>query len=236
MRTLLIVAVLFISLPAFTQWKDFIISVRGDTLNRVDMSGKRQGPWVIHVDELRGEPGYDEQGYFENDLKVGKWVRFSPMGDKIAEESYRWGYLDGRSKYYNLTGSLIREESWRAFEPGKAFDTVDVVDPNDPSKIKNRVVVKVDGKTMRHGLWKYYDPDWGTIYKTEQWFMDSVKSGKDLEGEELAVDDDLKPINVAGSKDKDKKESPKPQAILDYEKKNSGKKKTNVRDGKTGGN
>ena len=53
------VFLLFISVQSFGQWKDFIISVRGDTLNRVDMKGKKQGPWVIHVDELRGEPGYE---------------------------------------------------------------------------------------------------------------------------------------------------------------------------------
>lgn len=235
MRILLIFVGLISGYVASAQWKDFMISVRGDTLNRVDMSGKRQGPWVVHVDALRGEQGYDEQGYYEDDLKVGKWVRFSLMGDKIAEESYRWGYLDGRSKYYNHTGSLIREESWRAFEPGKAFDTVDVVDPTDPSRIKNRVVVKVDGKTMRHGEWKYYDADWGTVYKTEQWFMDSLKTGKDPDAPAAEVEDDLKPIDVGGNK-KDKNESKKPQAILDYEKKNSGKKKVNVRDGRTGGN
>ena len=63
---------LLVSFQSFGQWKDFIISVRGDTLNRVDMQGKKQGPWVIHVDELRGEPGYDEQGYFVDDKRDGK--------------------------------------------------------------------------------------------------------------------------------------------------------------------
>lgn len=76
---------LFISMNGFSQWKSFIISVRGDTLNRVDMNGKKQGPWVIHRDELRGEPGFDEQGYYVDDRKEGLWQRFSLMGDKIAE-------------------------------------------------------------------------------------------------------------------------------------------------------
>ena len=39
---------LFISLNGFGQWKSYIISVKGDTLNRVDMNGKKQGPWFIH--------------------------------------------------------------------------------------------------------------------------------------------------------------------------------------------
>src|SRR5688572_30482493 len=100
----LFVLFLLISMNGFGQkWKDYMISVRGDTINRIDMEGKKQGPWVIHIEALRGEPGYDEQGYFVNDKKDGLWIRFSPMGDKIAEENYRWGSLDGKCRYYNLT-------------------------------------------------------------------------------------------------------------------------------------
>ncbi|MBK8310653.1 MAG: hypothetical protein IPL04_06875 [Chitinophagaceae bacterium] len=62
---------LFISTSGFGQWKDYIISVRGDTLNRVDLKGLKQGPWIIKVADLRGERGYDTEGYFENDLKEG---------------------------------------------------------------------------------------------------------------------------------------------------------------------
>jgi len=56
---------ILVSLDSFAQWKDYSISVKGDTINRVDMKGKKQGPWAIHVDELRGERGYEEEGYFE---------------------------------------------------------------------------------------------------------------------------------------------------------------------------
>lgn len=213
------------------QWKSYIISVRGDTLNRLDMDGKKQGPWVIKMEALRGEPGYEEQGYFENDFKVGRWVRFSLMGDKLAEENYRWGQLDGKSRYYNNIGGLIREESWRAIEPGKKFDTVDVIDPIDPSRVLDRVVVPVEGASMRHGSWTYYDPEWGTIYKTEEWWMNKTKSEIDREN----ADDDLRPIAVSKDGEAEKKEVPKPKAVQDFEKKNEGKKKVKVRDGRTGG-
>lgn len=239
MKTILIF-LLFLSLQSSAQWKSFIIGVRGDTLNRVDMNGKKQGPWVIHMDEVRGETGYDEQGYFIDDHKDGRWVRFSLMGDKIAEENYRWGSLDGRSRYYTRTGGLMREESWRAIEPGKKFDTVDVLDINDPTKVLDRVVIKVEGTTMRHGTWTYYDPQWGTIVKTENYWGDKLKTDdiaaadSKKEGEE-----DLAPIEFSDGKAKpaatDKKSATnKPQVILDYEKKNSGKKRIKVRDGSTG--
>ena len=233
MRALVIVALL-ISVNSFGQWKDYIIGVRGDTLNRVDMNGKKQGPWVIHVEALRGEPGYDEQGHFTDDKKDGKWVRFSLMCDKLAEEFYRWGNLNGKSRYYTRTGGLLREESWRAIEPGRKFDTVDVVDVNDPSKVVDRVVVKVEGQTMKHGTWTYYDPEWGTILKTEEYWADKLSTGK----QPGTGDDELKPIDFTGTKAASdtigKHSVTKPQAVLDFEKKNSKKKKIKVRDGSTG--
>ena len=71
----ILISLLFISAQSFGQWKDYIISVRGDTLNRVDMKGKKQGPWVIHMEALRGEPGYDEQGLNFNRESI-KAVKF----------------------------------------------------------------------------------------------------------------------------------------------------------------
>jgi hypothetical protein len=232
----ILVLLLLISLDGFGQWKSYIIGVRGDTLNRVDMQGRKQGPWVIHVAELRGEPGYDEQGYFVDDKKDGLWTRFSLMGDKIAEENYRWGSLDGKSRYYTRNGGLIREESWRAVDPTKTFDTVDVVDLHDPTKVIDRVIVKVTGQTNKHGKWTYYDPRSGNIEATERYFINKLQTD-DEDG--MGEDGEIKIIGVSTGKTAKidtagKKVIPKPQAILDYEKKNSNKKKIKARDGQTG--
>lgn len=228
-------SLILISMEGNAQWKDFIISVRGDTLNRVDMKGQKQGPWVLHIEALRGEPGFDEQGYFLNDKKDGPWVRFSLMGDKIAEENYRWGVLDGKSRYYTRNGGLEREESWRAVDPQKTMDTVDVFDIYDPTKLVDQVIVKLEGQTYRHGVWTYYDPMWGSIQKTERYFLDKIQTGNPgAEGE----DGEIRPLDVSSGKTKTdstgKKIVTKPQAVLDYEKKNSGKKKVRTRDGQTG--
>jgi hypothetical protein len=199
---------LFISLNGFGQWKSYIISVRGDTLNRVDMNGKKQGPWVIHQDELRGEPGFDEQGYFVDGKKEGLWQRFSLMGDKLAEEHYRWGNKDGKCNYYNMTGGLIRQESWKA--------------------------VKLEGFSLKHGTWTYYDPEEGTIVKTEKYWLDKPANAA---GNGAANDDDLKLIGINDKSKTDttaSKAVAKPKEVLEYEKKNSGKKKIKVRDGRTG--
>ena len=223
--------VLLISLSGYGQWKTYIIGIKGDTLNRVDVKGRKQGPWVIHVDELRGEKGYEEEGYFLNDKKEGTWRRYSLDGDKIAEENYRWGNKNGKCSYYTNTGGLLREESWKAVNPDNPVDTVDVYDLHDPTKVVDRVAVRLTGFTLKHGLWTYYDPYEGTITKTERYWLDKISTGN--EG-----DDELKPIDVTDSKSKSdttgKKIIAKPQAILDYEKKNAGKKKIKVREGRTG--
>lgn len=220
----------FISLSGYGQWKSFVLSVRGDTLNRVDISGKKQGPWAIHVDDLRGERGYEEEGYYLNDNKEGTWKRFSLQGIKIAEENYRWGKLSGRAKYYTYNGGLLREEGWRAIDPAQAYDTVPVMDINDPGKILKHVVVKNSGVAMKHGEWSYYDPSEGVIVKTEKYQMDKL-----LNGEGEVIDDDVRPLTVTNNRAKsDTAGKVKPQTVLDYEKKNAGKKKVKTRDGSTG--
>lgn len=224
---------LIISLNSSAQWKDFTIGIRGDTLNRVDLKGRKQGPWAVTVPDLRGERGYDEEGFFENDLKEGTWKRFSLQGIKIAEENYRWGKLNGKCKYFTYNGGLLREENWRAMDPARQYDTVPVYDIKDPSKLVEMVVVKNEGVSMKHGTWNYYDPNEGVIVQTEKYSLNKLVTD---DGE--VMDDELKPIGTSHSKAASdtigKKTLIKPQAILDYEKKNSGKKKIKVRDGRTG--
>ena len=223
---------LLISLNGFGQWKTYIIGVKGDTLNRVDLKDKKQGPWAIHVDDLRGERGYEEEGIFENDEKDGTWKRYSLQGVKIAEENYRWGKLDGKQQYFTYNGGLEREESWRAFDPKVAYDTVPVYDIKDPSKVVQWVPVKNEGLSMKHGNWTYYDPQWGKIEQTEKYWMNKLQTD-----DELASNDDIKPIAISDGKPKSdtaaKKALQQFKPIQDYEKKNS-KKKIKVRDGATG--
>jgi len=230
----LLIFFLLISINGMAQYKSYIIGAKGDTLNRVDLKGQKQGPWVVKVESVRGERGYEEEGVYENNKKTGTWRIFSLEGDLIAVENYRWGQRDGRNLYMNYMGEPVREESWRAIDPNNPYDTVNVYDLKDPTKVIGKQVVKVEGLSVKHGTWKYYGPN-GRIEKTENYVMDKLK----VKGME---DDDLAPIDVTASAQTDDDKSAdkkppvkKPQAILDYEKKNSGKKKIKVRDGSTGG-
>lgn len=228
---LIVALLLFISINGSAQWKSFTISVKGDTLNRVDMKGQKQGPWSVHVDEMRGERGYEEEGYYENDQKTGTWKKYSLEGVKIAEENYTWGKLNGKQQYFTYNGGLLREESWRAMDPKIAYDTVPVYDLKDASKVMDWIVVKNEGLALKHGKWTYYDPREGTIEATEFYVMNKLRTDED----EFIGDDDIRPIDISKSKsDTAGKKVTKPQAVLDYEKKNSGKKKIKSRDGATG--
>jgi len=229
----ILVFLLLIATRSFAQYKNYIIGPKGDTLNRVDLKGKKQGPWVIHVNDNHGERGYEEEGYFVNDKKEGTWRQFSLDGDMIAIENYRWGNKDGKCQYYTNMGDLLREESWKAVNPDSPYDTVAVYDVNDPNKIVGTQIVKLEGFTLKHGTWRYFDPNFGTLVKTEKWFLNKPATG------DSKNDDDLRPIDVSdNTKPKTdtaaKKTTAKPQAVIDYEKKNSGKKKIKVRDGATG--
>ena len=230
---LLLILVLFISSSGMAQWKSFVLNKRGDTLNRVDMKGLRQGPWSVNVPDLRGERGYEEEGYYENDLKEGVWKKYSLEGVKIAEESYRWGKLNGKQQYFTYNGGLLRVENWRAMDPQRAYDTVAVYDIKDPSKILDWVVVKNEGVSMKHGKWFYYDPREGTVEATENYVMNKLQT--DDGG--MIDDENIKPLSVSSGKTKSDTAGAKivkPAAVLEFEKKNSGKKKVKVRDGSTG--
>ncbi len=224
---------LLFSITAQAQLKSFIVGQRGDTLNRVDAKGLKQGPWSIHVDALRGEPGYEEEGYFKNDKKEGRWVQYNLQGDKLAIEYYHWGQKDGRSQYFNNVEDLVREESWLAVDPKNPYDTIPITDINDPTKIIRFQIVKITEASVKHGTWRYYDPTNGTIAKTEEWTMNRLKGKDDVTSDELAPIDPT--TGKAIVKSTEKKTIAKPKEVLEFEKKNAGKKKVKVRDGKTGG-
>jgi hypothetical protein len=239
MRYLLITALLF-SLSCEAQWKSYTFTPRHDTINRIDLKGLKQGPWVVHVDPLRGEDGYDEQGYFKDDLREGTWKRFSTQGDLLAVENYYLGMKNGKCKYYLFTGELQREESWRAIDPKSPYDTIDVLDVNDPSKVLRKEIVKIDPISYKNGTWTYYNTETGAIESTEEWVMNKRK-----EDVVTTNNDELAPIDVSKGNNQnsdksttqaeDKKKVAKPKEVLEFERKNAGKKRIRVRDGSTGG-
>jgi hypothetical protein len=219
---------LLFSLNSFGQCKTFLVNPKGDTINCTDVNGKRQGYWLIRVEPLRGNPGYDEEGYYREGEKEGTWVMYSRMGDLVAEENYKWGMKDSINRYYNVMVGLIREESWKAVNPSDPWVEIDVENVMSPGTF-NKVRVKMEGKSYKHGTWKMYDPQTGALAKTETWYMN--ESEADRKKKQMAK------ATTTTTSDSTKPAPKKvvPKEVMEFEKKNAGKKKVKVRDGQTGG-
>lgn len=209
------------------QCKTFKLSDRGDTLNCVDTRNRKQGPWLVQVPEMRGNPGYEEEGSYVDDKKEGIWRRYTMEGDLVAVEAYHWGMLHGKSSYYSVLG-LEREEGWWAINPNKLYDTIEVPDLYEDGKYTT-VILKNEGRSLRHGTWRWFDPTTGFVQRTEEFIRDSAVSG--LEAFGMSNSRTKKQPADTG---KNGKKNEKPAVVQEYEKKNSGKKKVKVRDGSTG--
>ncbi len=188
---------------------------KGDTLNQVDSKDLKQGKWVNHYDEVRGEPGFEEEGEYKDNRKEGNWRVYNLHGDLIGAEFYRWGNKDGINSYFNGSGELLREESWKALNPDHLYDTLEIEDIDHLNQYKT-VIVKNEGAGIKHGVWKYYNSSTGMIYKTETFELGKLVTPKPGTISDSTV--------TAGK-------LAKPKEVLDFEKKNAGKKKVKYKDG-----
>jgi antitoxin component YwqK of YwqJK toxin-antitoxin module len=216
MKKILFLAVAFQLgvLMANAQYKSYKISVKGDTINVIDLKGLKQGKWVIHVDPLRGEPGYEEEGIFANDKREGTWRKYTLQGDFIAFENYKHGDKDGNWKFFTRFGDLEREENWRAYNPDQPYDTIPIYGTGN-NEIISYKIVKAQPYSVKDGTWTYYDN--GKIVKTEEYDRGHLLQAAKTES--VATEEPMKKIV--------------PKEVLDYRKKNSKKKTVKVIDGST---
>jgi hypothetical protein len=140
-------------------------------------------------------------------------------GDLVGLEYYRWGNKDGVCQYFNNAGELLREESWRAMNPDKPYDTLEIEDIDHLDQYRT-VVVKNEGVAIKHGTWKFYNPTTGMIIRTETYTLGKQELPKSAKQDSTTTATNKSLV--------------KPKEVQDYEKKNAGKKKVRTRDGATG--
>lgn len=215
---ILAAAFTFFGLSSFAQYKTYELSIKGDTINAINMAGKKHGKWVERVEELRGEPGFEEEGEYVDGNKQGYWRKYTLEGDLLGIENYFKGGKDGAQLYYDRQGNLERQEMWRAFNPDAPYDTIDVYGSGN-NEIVGQKIVKAQPYSIRHGDWKFYNTETGSVARIVKY--------------ELNREIIPKPEPVAAVEPGKKKEVKKTQAMLDWEKKNRGKKGA-IRDGSTG--
>lgn len=164
----IILSFIFLSNIAFAQSDD------GGTpapINVVDNKGNKQGTWLMKYEAIRGEPGYTSIGNYTDNKKTGTWYQIDFEGKPISILKYKKGVLDGESKYFE-NGVLVCIGNWRGLNPDSKFDTIWVYNPE--TNIENEVVVSTDQGAVRHGLWKYYNPESGLLIKEEYYQVGEI--------------------------------------------------------------
>lgn len=204
---------------SFAQYKEYKLNDKGDTINGINKQGLKQGKWVEHTDEIRGNPGFEEEGLYKKGVKDGYWRRYNLQGDLIAVEHYILGGKDGLQQYYNYLGDLEREESWKGYNPDSPYDTIAVYGTGS-GEIVDYKIVKAEPYSVKDGEWRYFEPGSGRVIRTEQWARNNL------------IVPGAPKKEVVATNDKPKKPE-KTAEMMEWEKKNKGKKRA-LRDGKTG--
>lgn len=215
----LIIMQLVLFSNAFAQYKTYKINEKGDTINGINKQDQKQGKWIEHTDEIRGNPGYEEEGVYKKGVKDGYWRRYNLQGDLIAVEHFILGGKDGLQQYYTYLGDLEREENWKGYNPDAPYDTIAVYGTGS-GEIVDYKIVKAEPYSVKDGEWRYFEPGSGRVIRTETWSRNNLVVPGAPKKEVVAADDKPKKVD-------------KTAEMLEWEKKNKGKKRA-LRDGRTG--
>ncbi|MBS1744205.1 MAG: hypothetical protein JST81_14335 [Bacteroidetes bacterium] len=206
-----------IATTSTAQYKEYKLGPNGDTINAISKDGLKTGKWVERTPELRGNPGFEEEGLYVKGQKDGLWRKYSLQGDLLAVENFIKGGKDGVQQYFTYLGDLEREESWKGYNPDSPFDTIPIYGTGS-GEIVDYKIVKAEPYSVKDGEWKYYEPGTGRLLRTEQWQRNNL------------VNPVAKPSSEAYVKPK---KVEKTAEMEEWERKNRNKKHA-IRDGRTG--
>jgi hypothetical protein len=140
-------------------------------LNKTDAKGKPHGQWLVRQPARMGEDAYAEWGSYDHGTKTGTWYKFDGEGEVAAIEKFRVGMLDGEAKYFQQ-GRLVAVGHYRGLNPGRAYDTIFVLDPVTHEELKR--VISTDRGTVKHGVWQFYDEFSGRLVREVEYSIDEV--------------------------------------------------------------
>lgn len=89
---------------------------KGDTINKEDASGMKNGHWMI-FNKTKKLPDYTddqlvEEGDYVNNKKDGIWIQYYNSGKKKNEITYSGGKPTGYAKFYYKSGIVSEEGNW----------------------------------------------------------------------------------------------------------------------------
>lgn len=147
------------------------VQAQDTAFNKTDATGRKHGQWVVNQPARMGEDAYAEWGTYDHGVKWGAWYKFDGDAQVTAIERYRAGVLDGEAKYFDR-GALVCIGHFRGLNPANDFDTIFVLDP--VTYVETQRIIPTDRGTVKHGLWRYYDPSTGRLTREVDYQLDEI--------------------------------------------------------------
>ncbi len=89
-----------------------------DTINKIDITGKKQGKWIVRGKDKPGTcyppEGKVEEGLYENNRKKGIWIEYFCNGNMKNKLTFVNGRPDGYAIMYHENGKISEEGNWKA--------------------------------------------------------------------------------------------------------------------------
>lgn len=147
-------------------------------VNQLDVQGKRNGKWWISQPAVKGDPAVTEFGSYDHGRRYGVWYKLDENGDLLSIETYRNDWLDGEAKYFEK-GALYCVGHYRGLNTNQRYDTIVVMNPITHDEYYK--AIETDRGSVRHGIWRYFDPLSGYLVKEEEYQVDELIYKKEFE-------------------------------------------------------
>lgn len=92
--------------------------IGGDTCNRIDPDGKKQGKWILMGKHKPSATCYKpdqkiEEGKYQDNRKTGIWVEYFCNGNMKNKLTFTQGRPDGYAIMYHENGKISEEGNWK---------------------------------------------------------------------------------------------------------------------------
>ena len=106
------VEICLLLLPVLTiaQWKSYKI-YNGDTINRIDLQGRRQGLWIFFNQDYKNK--IVQKGYYKDGKKQGQWIIYYPNGNIKSKITFKDNKPYGPAEIYYPNGQLSEKGFWK---------------------------------------------------------------------------------------------------------------------------
>ncbi len=114
MHLIIIFGMLLGTNSTFSQ--SYEVTKAGDTINKIDVEGKKQGKWIVYGKNKPGTCYQTEQkveeGKYQDNKKSGLWVEYYCNGYLKTKLQYVNGRPDGYCVIYHDNGKIQEEGQW----------------------------------------------------------------------------------------------------------------------------